>query len=177
MTNFETQPFQLKLVDAGYDVWIGNNRGTEYAWDHVTLDSAKDDAYWDWTWAEMGLYDDVANIKAIKAAAGVDKMFYVGYSQGTIQMHYGLAHLESTFHAANLHKVVQLAPCFVPHVPNWTMSLANSTIMQFQAYGVYSINGPNWDANLKTICDNFPAFLCKHYTNYSGAQGQSVKSE
>ena len=44
-------------------------------------------------------------------------------------MHYGLAKLESEFHAKNLHKVVQLAPCFVPHVPNWTKFEANRTLM------------------------------------------------
>ena len=82
--NYETLPFHLKLVDAGYDIWVGNNRGTMYSWDHETLSSASDAAYWDFTWAEMGLYDDVANIKAIKAKSGVDKVFYVGYSQGTI---------------------------------------------------------------------------------------------
>ena len=84
-----------------------------------------------WTWADMGLYDDIANIKMIREQTGVDKVFYIGYSQGTVQMHYGLAHLESTFHADNVHKVVQLAPCFVPHVPNFTQAYANATIMQF----------------------------------------------
>ncbi len=78
--NYTTLPFHLKLVDAGYDIWIGNNRGTMYSWDHETLDSAKDPSYWDFTWADMGLYDDVANIKAIKAASGVSKVFYIGYS-------------------------------------------------------------------------------------------------
>ena len=29
-------------------------------------------------------------------------------------MFYGLAHLESEFHVNNVHKVVQLAPCFYP---------------------------------------------------------------
>lgn len=56
----------MKLVDAGYDVWIGNNRGTMYSWGHKTLDAAKDPDYWNWTWGNMGLYDDVANITAIK---------------------------------------------------------------------------------------------------------------
>ena len=75
----EGTPFHLLLADAGYDVWIGNNRGTMYSWGHKTL-SAMDNEYWDWTWAQMGLYDDTANITAIKAAAGVDKVFYIGYS-------------------------------------------------------------------------------------------------
>ena len=72
---------------------------------------------------------------------------------------------------------MQLAPCFVPHVPNWTKSFANSTIMQFQSVGVYSINGPNWDQDLKTICTNFPGTICDLYTKETGNQGQAVKSE
>ena len=54
----------------------------------------------------MGLQDDVANISMIKQQASVDKVFYIGYSQGTIQMFYGLAHKEDTFFADSLHKVV-----------------------------------------------------------------------
>ena len=168
LTEFDGTPFHLLLVDAGYDVWIGNNRGTMYSWGHKTLDSGADPEYWDWSWAEMGLYDDTANISAIKAAAGVDKVFYIGYSQGTIQMHYGLAHLESTFHADNVHKVVQLAPCFVPHVPNFTQAYANATIMQFQSKGVYAINGPNWDQDLPVICENYPGIFCDFYTKNTG---------
>ena len=80
MNQFEGIPFHLLLVDEGYDVWIGNNRGTEYSWDHETLSSKDDDEYWLWTWAEMGLYDDVANITKVKEETGVDKVFYVGYS-------------------------------------------------------------------------------------------------
>ena len=109
----ERGPFHLKLVDAGYDIWIGNNRGTEYSWDHETLDSSADNEYWMWTWADMALQDDIANIEMIKKQTNQDKIFYLGYSQGTIQMFYGLAHMESTFHAENLHKVIQMAPCFV----------------------------------------------------------------
>ena len=66
LSEFTGTPFHLLLVDEGYDIWIGNNRGTEYSWDHETLSSKDDNAYWMWTWADMGLYDDVANIKMIK---------------------------------------------------------------------------------------------------------------
>jgi len=62
---------------------MGNNRGTEYSWGHKTYDAAKDNEYWNWTWGDMGLYDDKANIDAIKKATGEEKIFYLGYSQGT----------------------------------------------------------------------------------------------
>ena len=60
------KPFHLELVDEGFDVWIGNNRGTEYSLGHTTLSAKNDNDYWKFSWAEMGLYDDVANIKMIK---------------------------------------------------------------------------------------------------------------
>ena len=125
-----------------------------------------------WSWAEMGLYDDVANIKMIKQEAAVDKVFYIGYSQGTIQMFYGLSHLESQFYADNLHKVVQLAPCFIYEpLPSWTMETLNNTLMQYQNYGVYAINGPNWKEDRKTICKNFSIEACAYYHTLIFQQG------
>ena len=43
-----------------------------------------DGEYWDFTWGDMGLYDDTANITKIKELTGAEKVFYIGYSQGTI---------------------------------------------------------------------------------------------
>ena len=34
------------LADAGYDVWIGNNRGTKYGMRHISL-GHKDPKFWD----------------------------------------------------------------------------------------------------------------------------------
>ena len=66
-------------------MWIGSNRGTEYSQGHTTLDAAVDEKeYWDFTWAEMGLYDDTANIRKMVEVTGDEKVFYIGYSQGTI---------------------------------------------------------------------------------------------
>lgn len=87
----------LQLADRGYDVWMSNNRGTEYSLGHKTL-TTDDKEYWEWSWAEMGLYDDPASISFIKEKTGHDKIFYIGYSQGTIQMFYGLAHIEDSYY-------------------------------------------------------------------------------
>ena len=55
----------------------------------------------------------MANIKTMKEVTGADKVFYVGYSRGSVQMHYGMAHRESDFYADNVYKSISLAPCFV----------------------------------------------------------------
>ena len=36
--------------------------------------------FWEWSWAEMGIYDDVANIKMMKERSGAEKVFYLGWS-------------------------------------------------------------------------------------------------
>ena len=74
----ENHPLPLQLFDRGFDVYMAANRGTKYCQGHETL-QIDDPAYWDWSWAEMGLYDDVANVKFIKERTG-KKVSYVGVS-------------------------------------------------------------------------------------------------
>ena len=52
----------LILVDKGYDVWMGNNRGTEYSRGNKNGLTTDTKEYWAFSFAEMGLYDDTANI-------------------------------------------------------------------------------------------------------------------
>ena len=39
------KPMPLQLADLGYDIWMGNNRGTEYSQGHASL-TTDDQAYW-----------------------------------------------------------------------------------------------------------------------------------
>lgn len=53
------------LARAGYDVWMGNNRGTTHSYGHTKLNHKKDREYWHFTWEQMGTYDVPAIIDHI----------------------------------------------------------------------------------------------------------------
>lgn len=70
------------LADNGYDVWIGNVRGTRYSKKHTSLDYESSD-YWNFTWHEMAVKDIPLNIDYILNITGNKKLSYIGHSQGT----------------------------------------------------------------------------------------------
>eukprot|EP00742_Colponemidia_sp_Colp-10_P001768 GILJ01001891.1.p1 GENE.GILJ01001891.1~~GILJ01001891.1.p1 ORF type:complete len:434 (-),score=52.61 GILJ01001891.1:134-1435(-) len=84
MNTLERSP-ALVLADAGYDVWMGNNRGNPYSTKH-THKSRLSAAYWDFSYDEMGLYDVPATINYILDNTGAKTLTYIGHSEGTSQM-------------------------------------------------------------------------------------------
>ncbi len=54
--NDEDKSLAFVLANKGYDVWLGNNRGTKHSRDHTTF-TRKDKEYWEFTFEEMGIYD------------------------------------------------------------------------------------------------------------------------
>jgi len=70
------------LADEGYDVWLGNMRGNTYSRSHCTLDP-KDDAFWRFSFDEIGEYDLPAMIDLVREKSGHDQIFYGGHSMGT----------------------------------------------------------------------------------------------
>ncbi|KAJ4966992.1 hypothetical protein NE237_018841 [Protea cynaroides] len=70
------------LADHGFDVWVGNVRGTDWSHGHVSF-SEKDKEFWDWSWQELALYDLAEMITYVYSVTN-SKIFYVGHSQGTI---------------------------------------------------------------------------------------------
>ncbi|RZC37471.1 Abhydrolase 1 domain containing protein [Asbolus verrucosus] len=71
------------LADRGYDVWIGNARGTSYSKKHVRYDPERNpEKFWDFSWHEIGHYDLYSMINYIMNVTQQSQMFYIGHSQG-----------------------------------------------------------------------------------------------
>lgn len=49
------QSIGLMLADAGWDVWLTNNRGNRFSRNHTTLDPDKDVKFWDFRYKPVEL--------------------------------------------------------------------------------------------------------------------------
>jgi pimeloyl-ACP methyl ester carboxylesterase len=83
LINLPHQSAAFIFADAGFDVWIGNFRGTTYSKTHATL-SPKDHEYWQFSWDEMAQYDLPALIEKALEISGAAQIYYVGHSMGTM---------------------------------------------------------------------------------------------
>ncbi|NXE47897.1 LIPM Lipase, partial [Casuarius casuarius] len=110
--NFPSTSLAFILVDAGYDVWLGNNRGNSWSRRHLNL-STDQEEFWDFSFHEMAMYDLPAMVDFLLQKIGQQKLYYIGHAQGNslgfiafsamlqlaeeIRLFFGLAPLH-TFH-------------------------------------------------------------------------------
>ncbi|KMZ03956.1 lipase 3 [Drosophila simulans] len=72
-------PFML--ADRCYDVWLSNSRGVRYSQRHIRL-KASQDAFWRFSWHEMGMEDLPAMIDYILSTTNEEALHFVCHSQG-----------------------------------------------------------------------------------------------
>lgn len=74
----------LRLVDAGYDVWLANRRGTRYSQKHLVY-KPQEERFWDYSIDETIIHDVPAQVEYILAATGHRQCSLLGFSQGTAE--------------------------------------------------------------------------------------------
>ena len=95
----------------GWDVWLGNNRGTRFS-DKKEGYTQENSEYWNFDWSDMGARDVPAMADYIInwSDGNYPKISYLGYSQGTAQFFYGLA-THGDLYRDKIHMYAGLAPC------------------------------------------------------------------
>jgi len=68
------------LANQGYDVWVGNNRGTVYSDKNSHLPD-----YWNFNIDHFIKYDQPVLINKVLEKTGKQKLIYIGHSQGSTQ--------------------------------------------------------------------------------------------
>ena len=82
VTNEPDKANAFILSNAGYDVWMGNNRGSQYSLGHVSL-TTDDQEFWNFYQLEMGTIDVPTFIDFVLEKTELDQLSYVGHSEGT----------------------------------------------------------------------------------------------
>ena len=104
-----------KLCDEGYVVYLPYIRGTQFSRTHLDYDSSLNSKYWEFSFDHIAQYDVPANIKFVKQRDNVEKVYYIGHSQGTLT--FFLAYMnDPEFMENNIAKFIALGT--VPNVNN-----------------------------------------------------------
>jgi pimeloyl-ACP methyl ester carboxylesterase len=100
-------------ASAGYDVWLGNTRGNRYSREHIDWNPNHDEAYWEFSFAEMGKFDIPAFISYIAEETNIlfdrRKITLVAYDQGATAAFYGITKNPEYFEE-HINLLVALSP-------------------------------------------------------------------
>ncbi|XP_068205896.1 gastric triacylglycerol lipase-like [Palaemon carinicauda] len=101
--NDHNQALAFVLSDAGYDVWLGNNRGNLYGRRHLTL-TPNDPQFWEFSIDKNARYDLPAMLQYVRTKTGANQLSYIGHSMGNMMF----------FAMMSIH----------PHINSWVRVMA-----------------------------------------------------
>ncbi|KAK5643365.1 hypothetical protein RI129_007210 [Pyrocoelia pectoralis] len=156
------------LADEGYDVWLGNFRGTIYSKRHTQL-KPTDRRFWHFDTYELGVYDTSANVDYIYNITA-QKIIYIGHSLGSTTGYiYGVTSPDVA--KEKLKIIISLAPTL--YVKNWKSitrhifslwSFATPLIAALTNEEIY-LRGKPGNPLRETLCTGYPfqMYYCQFF--------------
>jgi len=148
VADYANNSLAFLLADSGYDVWIGNIRGTKYSRAKVgnPNPSSFDLEFFDYTFLDIGLKDIPAGINYTLKVTGQDRLFYIGHSQATA----GVFALLSRQPEFNKKIIAMAAMCPFRRI--------SCDIGQKEQHGILQVIAHNYKAltSLRKVLGEFP---------------------
>ncbi|XP_077486701.1 lysosomal acid lipase/cholesteryl ester hydrolase-like [Amblyomma americanum] len=162
--DFPGQSLGFVLADSGYDVWLGNTRGSIFGRKHRTLD-VRSKSFWNFTFHEHALYDMPAQIDYVLANTGQRQLLYVGISQGTLSFFAMMS--EKPEYNAKVKAFAGLAPFYkLAHIKVPPLAIfgpyAESALRLAEAAGAYQVLAKDFTlmSLVRVLCGRVAKRVC-----------------
>jgi len=173
------------LADSGFDVWLGNFRGSKYSRAHIKLDPDKDEKeFFSYSIDEVIKYDLKAYFTEIPKITGYQKISYVGHSMGGGSI-LAAASSEPAFYSEHLRSCVGLTPSTRNLNSNHLLRLARSIKVLdgmefFNLWEIFNLHDLAHQAfsmfchNVPSVCSFFLKMLADKQPEHDNADKYGV---
>ena len=155
------------LFERGYDVWLGNYRGSRYSISHKDWDPIDDNLdaryYFDYEATTIAKNDipamvkrimDTQALQKIKTGVACKKINFIGHSHGAALM---LASMSYTVKSDRyVSQMIGIEPCLISSPDEYYPDMDDTSYLAFAVAAdllqIYSVFGANWPEQVDLIC-------------------------
>lgn len=185
LINGRNQSLGLILADQGYDVWMGNNRGTYHSKHETLKDTHRE--FWEFSFQDFK-EDILSQLNFVKMTTEMRKIHYIGHSQGTTSIIAALSEFEGE-HRTELSdlicEIILLAPVVYlkespPAAVKCCPCLPKCLFSTLRACGVHNIPASNLQkCSCRVVLSNCLRTCCPCCLNrlvFKGTDKTNVKN-